>query len=62
MGREICTLLAVAFLSAKFIKNSNKNLPFQPIFWTKFDMLFEIAKSVEVVMIFVKTAILPIYY
>ena len=49
--------LVVPSLSAKFIKNS-QNLP---VFYlgTKLDMLFKIAKSVEIVIILGKTAILP---
>ena len=43
-------------LSTKFIKNGHRNLPVYP---TELEMLFEIAKSVEVVIILRKTAVLP---
>ena len=41
----------------KFIKNSHKNCQFCQYLRTKLDMLFEIAKSVEIVKILGKTAL-----
>ena len=49
-------ILMVSSLSTKFIANSHQNLPVQPIFR---DMLLKIAKSIEIVTILGKTAILP---
>ena len=53
-------ILVVPSLSTKFITNSHQNLPVYPIFRDKaLDMLFKIAKSVEIVITLGKTAILP---
>ena len=46
-------------MSTKFIKNSTKICQFSECLGTKLDMLFEIAKSVEILIILGKTAILP---
>ena len=51
----MCTLVYPS-LSTKRIKNSHQNLPVQPILREKFDMLFEIAKSVEIVIILGKNS------
>ena len=51
--------LVVSSLSTKFIKNSHQNCQFGQYLGTKLDMLFEIAKCVEIVIILGKTAILP---
>ena len=55
--------LVVTSLSTKFIKRPwitmHQNLPVYQCLGTKLDMLFEIAKSVEIVIKLGKTAILP---
>ena len=52
-------ILVVPSLSTKFIKNSHQNLPVSQYLGTKRDMLFDIAKSAEIVTILPKTATLP---
>ena len=51
--------LAVPYLPTKFIKNSHQICQVIQYLGTKLDMLFEIAKSVEIVIILEKPAILP---
>ena len=58
-GRTGFYTLVLPSLSTKFIENSHQNFPVQPIFRDKGDMLFELLKSVEIVIILAKTAILP---
>ena len=51
--------LVVPSLFMKFIKIATKICQFSHYLATKLDMLFEIAKSLEIVIILGKTAILP---
>ena len=51
--------LVVPSLSMKFIKIATKICQFSQYLGTKLDILFEIVKSLEIVIILGKTAILP---
>ena len=53
-----CTLVVLS-LSTKFIKIATKICQFNQYVGTKVDMLFEIVKSVEIIIILGKTAIYP---